>query len=75
MTLKEEDFPRSVPGSKHVYQGVKYVAINDNGNGCDHCAFNIGDSSQSCDSAPRGCATHRVVWMTPADAITRRLTV
>ena len=74
MTLKKVDFSGSVSGSKHVYQGVKYVAINDNGDGCDYCAFNREDSSQSCDLAPRGCATHRVVWMTPADAITRRLT-
>ena len=73
MALKKEDFPGSALGSKHIYQGVEYVAVNDI-LACDGCSFDTTDGQQGCDSAPRGCGPNQTVWMTPADAITRRLT-
>lgn len=77
MNLKKEDFPDSAPGSKHAYQGAEYVAVVEL-EGCDGCAFydddNINSDPEGCDASPRGCVQNKTVWMTPADAITRRLT-
>jgi len=65
--------PNAVVGTAYVYEGETYLATPSTFHDCDGCAFDL-PHARSCDHTPSGCGAEQFVWMTPANAITRRLT-
>lgn len=47
-------------------EGYEFLAVSDNGNGCDQCIGRL--HTDICDSLPGGCSPDEIVWRPLNDA-------